>query len=296
MSEFRRRQMMAASVNEDRYLTFTAVEANSTVSMQAVETAPSVSLEYSVDNGSTWIPFVVNSTVVTLANVGDNVKLRGQNTAFATNTQNYNNFIMTGKIAASGDTTSILNGIGGDVALNDYAFSYLYRDCTSLVAASELPSTNLSNRCYFGLYRNTSITDGILLPARTSAVGAYQNMFYSCDNLVNPPIILLENISTYTCYSMFEGCVNLETAPELFFQTSTGQCCYRIFLNCRKLNYIKTHLTRIVASTDIGNWVNNVSQNGTFVCDQSLSIPSGNSGIPTGWTRLNLDGTPYVEP
>ena len=51
-------------------LTFTAVSAPATVSMTAVGNAPSVSLEYSTDNGETWTDFVVGSTIVTLNEIG----------------------------------------------------------------------------------------------------------------------------------------------------------------------------------------------------------------------------------
>ena len=58
------------------WLCFTADEANSTVAMKAKgSSAPSVSLEYSTD-GNTWSPFVVGSTTVTLANIGDKMYMR----------------------------------------------------------------------------------------------------------------------------------------------------------------------------------------------------------------------------
>lgn len=57
------------------WLCFTAEEANSTVELSAVGSAPAVSLEYSTD-GSTWSPFVVGTTTVTLANVGDKAYVR----------------------------------------------------------------------------------------------------------------------------------------------------------------------------------------------------------------------------
>ena len=59
-------------------LCFTAEEANSTVAMKKNGSAPTVSLEYST-NGNTWSPFVVGTTTVTLANVGDKVYMRATN-------------------------------------------------------------------------------------------------------------------------------------------------------------------------------------------------------------------------
>ena len=74
------------------WLCFTAEEANSTVAMKANGSAPSVSLEYSTD-GNTWSPFVVGSTTVTLANIGDKMYMRATsagNTRMGSSYSDYN--------------------------------------------------------------------------------------------------------------------------------------------------------------------------------------------------------------
>ena len=79
-------------------LCFTAEQANSTVAMQANGSAPTVSLEYSTD-GNTWSPFVVGTTTVTLANIGDKMYIRATdagNTGMGSSTSDYNQFVMTG--------------------------------------------------------------------------------------------------------------------------------------------------------------------------------------------------------
>ena len=78
----------------DEPLCFTAEEAGSTVAMAAYGEAPTVSLEYSTD-GNTWSPFVVGSTTVTLANIGDKVYIRATssgNTGMGSSYSNYNQF------------------------------------------------------------------------------------------------------------------------------------------------------------------------------------------------------------
>ena len=128
-------------------LTFTAEQANSTVAMSAVGAAPSVSLEYSTD-GSTWQDFIVGTTTVTLPNVGDNMYLRAKttNSTFATlNNNNYNMFVMAGKIAASGSIMYLLKNDGNlDTLPSDYTFVNLFRGCSSLTTAPELPATTLA--------------------------------------------------------------------------------------------------------------------------------------------------------
>lgn len=79
--------------------------------MNAVGSAPSISLEYSTDHGSTWNDFTVGSTTITLANVGDKAHIRAKtpNAHTATNRNNRNTFSMTGEVVVSGNIASILN-------------------------------------------------------------------------------------------------------------------------------------------------------------------------------------------
>ena len=93
-------------------LTFTAEEANSTVAMRKVGSAPDVSLEYSTGDG--WNDFIVGETTVTLANVGDQMVIRAKttNSRMGSGTSTYNRFVMTGKIAASDSIMYLLKNDG----------------------------------------------------------------------------------------------------------------------------------------------------------------------------------------
>lgn len=64
------RENLSPSVPDN--LTFVALEDNSTVSMSSSD-GPSVSLEYSTDNGETWNAFTVDSTTITLEHTNDMV-------------------------------------------------------------------------------------------------------------------------------------------------------------------------------------------------------------------------------
>ena len=130
-------------------LCFTAEEANSTVAMRAEGSAPSVSLEYSTD-GNTWSPFVVNTTTVILANIGDKVYVRATsagNTAMATNWGDYNQFVMTGQIAASGNVDTLLDQ-NGNASITNFCYYNLFSSCSSLTSAPELPSMTVAERGY----------------------------------------------------------------------------------------------------------------------------------------------------
>ena len=136
------------------WLCFTAEEANSTVAMKAKGSAPSVSLEYSTD-GNNWNPFVVGTTTVTLANIGDKMYVRATssgNTGMGCYLVDYyvfiyNRFVMTGKISASGNVDTLLDQ-NGNATLTSYCYYGLFEYCTSLTSAPELPATKLANYCY----------------------------------------------------------------------------------------------------------------------------------------------------
>jgi hypothetical protein len=103
--------------NRDIYLCFTAEEANSTIQLRAVGTAPDVYLETSRTCNNVlegWSDFIVGETIITLDNVGDKIYLRAKqdNNIFATGFSNYNGFVMTGKIAASGNINTLLKADG----------------------------------------------------------------------------------------------------------------------------------------------------------------------------------------
>lgn len=169
------------------WLCFTAEEANSTVSMTSGGTTPpELNLKTSIDGGQTWTPFIVGSTRITLANVGDKVYFaagEGGNDIDASG--GYNTFVMTGRIAASGDVTSLLKAEApSDTIRGQSRFLYLFRNCTSLTAAPRLPATTLAAYCYYGMFWGcTSLVVAPKLPATTLAGGCYGHMFHGCTQL-----------------------------------------------------------------------------------------------------------------
>ena len=217
-------------------LCFTAEEANSTVAMKANGSAPTVSLEYSTD-GNTWSPFVVGSTTVTLANISDKMWVRATssgNTGMGSSDKNYNQFVMTGKISASGNVDTLLNQ-NGNATLTNYCYSHLFNGCTSLTTAPVLPATTLANNCYKQMFQGcTSLTTAPDLPATTLANYCYESMFYNTALTTAPelPATTLAN----GCYSnMFYGCTSLTSAPELPATTLASNCYRNMFHNCSSL-------------------------------------------------------------
>ena len=170
-------------------------------------------------------------------------------------------------------------------------YGAMFYGCTSLTTAPELPATTAVNSCYNSMFRGcTSLTTAPELPATTLAHYCYQYMFKSCTSLTTAPTILPATTLYSDCYnSMFYGCTSLTTAPAILPATTLNANCYQsMFRGCQKLSSITMLATDISASDCLRNWVNGVASTGTFTKAASMtSLPSGVSGIPTGWTVVD---------
>src|SRR5574344_1599604 len=148
--------LMANPKMEFGGLTFTALSANSEVSMFSSGSAPVVSLETSSD-GINWSPFVVGATTNVLANVGDKVYFRAGssgNRRTGAGLADYNSFSKSGTIAASGNVMSLLSRDFDDATTitSQYCFVSLFQGCTSLASAPALPATTLAGFCYYSMF------------------------------------------------------------------------------------------------------------------------------------------------
>lgn len=174
---------------EPRALCFTAEQAGSTISMSHGSSAPTLSLETSPD-GIIWTPFIPGMTVITLENIGDEVLFRagaGGNLQISSSVApaRLNTFAMSGKIAASGDATALLDRANPVMAFTvRYTFAMLFKDCSSLTTAPLFPTTTLFGYDYRDIfYGCTSLTTAPKLPATTLVNNCYRNLFYGCSSL-----------------------------------------------------------------------------------------------------------------
>lgn len=120
--------------------------------------------------------------------------------------------------------------------------------------------------------------------------GCFSGAFYNCTSIVSvAPDFLPATTLTKECYyEMFYGCTSLTTAPEFPATTLASYCYQYMFYGCSKLNYIKMLATDISATDCLLGWVYNVASTGTFVKNPNMtSLPTGDSGIPSGWTVVN---------
>ena len=186
--------------NQQQPLTFIAEEANSTIKMMACgDDWPVIDgLQYRTNINAEWNVYTFNNEgydlpdeglEITLTNAGDYVQFKNTNNELTVfepwgddiplmGSISFINFIMSGKIAASGNIQSLLNYSD---SVNMFEYYHMFDNCTSLTQAPELPAINLSYSCYRGMfYGCTSLTQAPELLARNLAERCYEEMFRDC--------------------------------------------------------------------------------------------------------------------
>ena len=154
-----------------RYLKFTCVDSgegdigffafNDGYELPEEYEAPKI--EFSVDDGLTWNPYEVavsddySDTNLIIVQQGKSVLFRGENKTLAYYLEEEGDYVqfravIGHKFAASGDVTSLLNGVGGDVALASGCYHSMFGGCTGLTAAPALPATTLAESCYSSMF------------------------------------------------------------------------------------------------------------------------------------------------
>lgn len=275
------------------YLCFTALTAGSTVGMNKIGNPPTINLEYSTDKKH-WTEYTWNDktgATITLANVGDSVWWRGNNTAFNPNLDNICRFTMSGSIEASGNVMSLLDKTCKSVTIpTAYCFNGLFSVCASLTKAPKLPATTMTDYCYDHMFAScTSLTTAPELPATTLAEYCYQWMFFNCSSLTKAPELPATTMVNYCYKGMFENCTSLRKAPELPDATVAEKCYIGMFQGCSKLNKVKVSFKSWVSNFNYG-WLLEVSPTGVFECPSALDCSTRNaSHVPAGWTIVRTD-------
>lgn len=138
----------------------------------------------------------------------------------------------------------------------------MFKDCTLLVTAPDLPAITLTGTSYMAMFRG-------------------------CTNLVNIPETLPATTLIGSCYrEMFYNCKKITTAPVLPAITLSSQCYEQMFYYCSSLNYIKAMFTTTPSTSYTRDWVYGVSSSGTFVKNSAAEWNvNGTNGIPNGWTK-----------
>ena len=279
-----------------------------TVTITKNASAPSVSLEYSLDK-DTWAPLTIG-TAITVPADGKIYYRAPQgitNLAFGKMSAKSHFINSSGPIDCGGDITTLLSKDGGITDLtgySNYTFSDLFYNSGSqasntLVDASKLiltPTTGLTNSCYYNLFNHqTNLIAGPQIPQIAVANQyTFGGTFTSCTSLTHLPANLfnIPVVDEYTYVNICLYCSSLEEVELFSTQTPPYRCYRSAFSNCSSLNSVKVHFTSFGDAEGTGNWLNNVAQSGTFYCPSALgndsTISRGVDYCPTNWTLINI--------
>ena len=162
------------------------------------------SINYSLDNGSTWTSLASNTNTPTVA-AGQKIMWK----ASLTPSYGYGigKFSSYTTFTVEGNAMSLLYGDNfvGQTSLSgkDYAFMHLFSGNNNLTSAENmiLPATTLSRSCYYEMFDNCKyLTTAPELPATTLTRECYYYMFYGCSRL-NYIKCLATDISADECTS-----------------------------------------------------------------------------------------------
>ena len=213
------------------------------ISWVAKKTAYTATIEYSKDNGNTWVS-ITSTTAGTSFNVnaGDTIQFKGDNATYSNTVSNNNMFSgSTAMFEAEGNIMSLIDSTGYTTATrlaSSYTFYYLFRYCTGLTSAENLvlPATTLTQYCYANMFGGcTNLTKAPELPATSLVRDCYSQMFYGCTSLTTAPELPATTLATRCYNGMFRDCANLITAPELPATTLAEECYNAMFYGCTGL-------------------------------------------------------------
>ena len=168
-------------------------------------------LEYSVNDGE-WKK-VVAEEEVSFGGIDGTLRLRGKNIyGTASSTSEYSTITFTDPysdvVYCDGDIRTLLDYENyKTVDTKNARFCNLFKNCTLLASAPELPATTLAKECY-------------------------SSMFEGCAHLINAPALPAETLAD-GCYSwMFSGCLQLSTVKMLALsdQITSKLDCFKYWL------------------------------------------------------------------
>jgi hypothetical protein len=243
------------------YLTF-RITSDGTVAWKALGTNYERLIQYSV-NGGVWTSITSANTAATISVMnGDVVRFKGSNSTYAGDKNNYSGF--EGGTATFDIEGNIMSLVYGDNFAGNNTLTGTYNFCSIFKKSNVVSAENL------------------ILPATTLTGHCYRAMFSYAESLTTPPALPATTLAANCYWYMFEETA-ITSAPELPATSLTSQCYGNMFIDCNNLNYIKCMATSGINSTNLSNWVKNVSATGTFIKNENTTWQTGTNGIPSGW-------------
>lgn len=268
----KRREMVETKKTPKPYLALEALEDGTFSFNIPANTGVKVSsISYSTDGGTTWITSTPTSgaaMTITTPSVqsGDVVLWKGLATAFSANATTYCNFSSTCNFNVSGNAMSLKYGDNFVGVTSDNAV-----------------------RLFCGLFYGSKIVNAgtLILPVTALGTYAYYNMFRDCQLLEVAPELPATTLSANSYGYMFYNCKKLAKSPDLLCTSVPSNGYSNMFYGCSILSSIKMMATS-VQSNSLTYWVRYVASSGTFTKDTNITLSTGTSGIPNGWTVINI--------
>ena len=282
------------------YFTIESLENNNTIKIGKAKSPSDISLSYSTDDGETWTDLTISSgRDFTTINTGDKIIFKGINNRFASAWDTYYRFYSTKNINVYGNVMSLL--FGDNFTINSeftsgttHNLCGLFYNTTTLINAENLilPALICRESSYNGMFRGcTNLIAAPQLPATQSATDCYSSMFEGCINLEIAPEINLTNLSQACCKRMF--CMNrnskittpkMTKSPILRVVDNVISCYEEMFKGNGNLVEVTCLLSNATTNNCVTNWLTNCSNTGTLIKASGSTWNVGSSGIPSGWT------------
>lgn len=236
--------------DEYPYVTFTAAS-EQTFRMKLISVVKD-KLEYSV-GGANW-QRIVSDTEITFGGKCGSLRLRGKSSVGTANKISRSRIYFNNNevdVSCTGDIRTLIDWENYKAANTENTrFSYLFRDCTVLTSAPELPIIKLSSQsyCYEYMFSGcTKLTTAPELPATELAAGCYSFMFSGCSKLKAAPALSATELAEGCYSSMFSDCSALAEAPTLPAENVPASAYNFMFNKCSSLEAMPQISAKTVA-------------------------------------------------
>lgn len=211
-----------------QYLTFESLEDDNNIYF--AHYFSSVNIQYSIDNGSTWISYNSQSRVATPAmvtlNTGDKLLLKGSNSRYGYSSDGASNAVFS-----SSKTLNVYGNIMSLVQLDNFVGGDLYNSSSNLFIS-------LFNEGPDKLLQVVS-AENLILPLVTLSRYCYYGMFEFITTLTRMPELPAQNLNQYSCQYMFRNCTSLTSTTKIEATHFEGLgACSNMFIGCTALTYV----------------------------------------------------------
>lgn len=255
-------------------------------------------IEYSLDN-ETWTQFTISGTTATVTvPQGGRIYLRSTN-GFSDSISNYYYVTMSQSHNAGGQIDSIFDYrlMGGITSTSGYCCAWMFTKDAELIRCdiSMGNITQIGESTFFGfLFLNPGTSKVVSAPDMTKitsvAATGCNAMFGNCVAL--PSVTGFNNLVSVDSGGMmncFAGCSIMTKSPDFSKVTtiSGNQPFAETFNRCSALVDVTAPNLQSWDTSKFNNWLSNTPASGVVRKPTGLSIPSGSSGVPVGWTTAD---------